>query len=466
MIYKQTAQKLCKNFRNRLFNCIFAVVYDSLLKGKMENNYSVSIRQGLLALSPLAVFLVSYLVLSLIIGDFYKMPLSVAFIIASIWGMLSTQKIPLRRRIDIFSGGAANRDVIYMVWIFVLAGAFAVLAQRTGATEATVDLTLNLLPANYLMPGLFLAACFVSMSVGTSVGTVVALTPVAVGIADEIGQSVPMFAAIVVGGAFFGDNLSFISDTTITATRSQGCDMRDKFKANIWLALPAALIIFALYVFMGENVSTEVAHADSNWILVVPYCVVILTALLGLNVLVVLILGIVCALVLGLALTDNSIVDMFGFMGTGVESVGNLIVVTLLASGLLGLIKHNGGILFVIERLSSHIRGKRGAQAVISVLVGIVNVCTANNTIAIITVGGLSKEISDKYGLDNRKTASLLDTCSCVVQSILPYGAQVLMAASLAGVSPLLIVPNLYYSFALGVMVALSIVFQFPRRHC
>ncbi|MDD6621817.1 MAG: Na+/H+ antiporter NhaC family protein [Bacteroidales bacterium] len=431
----------------------------------MANNYSVSMSRGLLALSPLAVFLVSYLVLSLIIGDFYKMPLSVAFIIASIWGVLSTPKMPLRRRIDIFSGGAANRDVIYMVWIFVLAGAFAVLAQRTGATQATVDLTLNLLPANYLMPGLFLAACFVSMSVGTSVGTVVALTPVAVGIADEIGQSVPMFAAIVVGGAFFGDNLSFISDTTITATRSQGCEMRDKFKTNIWLALPAALIIFVVYVFMGENVSTEVAHTDSNWILVVPYCVVILTALLGLNVLVVLILGIVCSLVLGLALTDNGIVDMFGFMGAGVESVGNLIVVTLLASGLLGLIKHNGGILFVIERLSSHIRGKRGAQAVISVLVGIVNVCTANNTIAIITVGGLSKEISDKYGLDNRKTASLLDTCSCVVQSILPYGAQVLMAASLAGVSPLLIVPNLYYPFALGAMVALSIVFQFPRRH-
>lgn len=430
-----------------------------------KENEGVSVAQGLLALSPLLVFLLMYLVLSVILGDFYKVPLSVAFIVASLWGVVTMRGVPLRRRIDIFSGGAANKDIIYMVWIFILAGAFAILAQKIGATEATVNLTLNVLPAGCLMPGLFMAACFISMAIGTSVGTVVALTPVAVGVAGEIGADVPLFVAIVVGGAFFGDNLSFISDTTITSTRSQGCNMSDKFKVNIWLTLPAALVILCVYALMGSDLQVSLNVPDANWILVVPYMLVIVTAIAGLNVLLVLLLGIVSSVFFGCMFTDVSLLDMLGFMGEGVDSVGNLIIVTLLASGMLGVIKHNGGIIFIIERLSSGIRGKRGAQAAISFLVGIVNVCTANNTIAIITVGGLAREISEKYGLDNRKTASLLDTCSCVVQCLLPYGAQVLMAASLASVSPVAIVPYLYYPFALGLMVALSILFQFPKRH-
>lgn len=425
----------------------------------------MSLFQGLKALSPLILFLFVYLVLSLLLNDFYKIPLSFAFIVSSLWGIFTMNGVSLRRRIDVFSGGAANKDVIYMVWIFILAGAFAILAQKTGATDATVNLTLNLLPANFLMPGLFLSACFISMAVGTSVGTVVALTPVAVGIATGVGESVPLFVSIIVGGAFFGDNLSFISDTTITSTRSQGCEMSDKFKVNIWLTLPAALVILVTYVCLGNSVAVPLEVPESNWVLVVPYLLVIVTAILGLNVLLVLLLGILASLLFGIMFTNISFFDMVGFIGEGVDSVGNLIIVTLLASGLLGVIKYNGGIVFLIERLSSGIKGKRGAQAAISVLVSIVNVCTANNTIAIITVGGLAKEISDKYGLDNRKTASLLDTCSCVVQCLLPYGAQVLMAASLAGISPLSIIPTLYYPFALGLMVVLSIVFQFPKRH-
>lgn len=431
----------------------------------MFENQNIRNGQGILALSPLFIFLIMYLLLSLIIGDFYKMPLSVSFIIASIWGIISTRSIPLRERIEKFSSGAANTEVIYMVWIFIMAGAFATLAQKIGATEATVNLTLELLPGYFLMSGLFLASCFVSMSVGTSVGTVVALTPVAVGIATETGQSIPLFTAIIVGGAFFGDNLSFISDTTIASTRSVNCEMSDKFKANIWLTLPAALFIFVIYMLIGKNVSAPMQSFASNWILVIPYFVVIVTAIMGLNVLLVLTMGITTSIVFGLIFTDYSIIDMFGFMGNGIDSVGNLIIVTLLASGLLGIIKYNGGISFILQKLSSKISGKRGAQTVISILVSIVNICTANNTIAILTVGGISKEISDKYNLDKRKTASLLDTCSCVTQSILPYGAQVLMAASLAGISPLLIIPHLYYPFALGFMVILSIIFQFPKRH-
>lgn len=429
----------------------------------MSHEEKISTLKGLMSLSPLFVFLAVYLFLSLFLGDFYKMPLSVAFIISAIWGITFTPKISLKNRIDVFSKGAANPDIIYMVWIFIMAGSFAVLAQKIGATEATVNLTLNVLPANFIMPGLFLAACFVSMAVGTSVGTVVALTPVAVGIAEELGGSVPMFAAIVVGGAFFGDNLSFISDTTITATRSQGCEMSDKFKVNIWLTIPAAIVIFFIYFVIGNDIILPIASQEANYILVIPYLIVIITAILGLNVLLVLFIGILTSIIFGLIFTNFDVISMFGFMGSGVESVGNLIVVTLLASGLLGLIKHNGGIDYILQTLSSKISGKRGAQAVISALVGIVNVCTANNTIAIITVGQISKDISEKYGLDKRKSASLLDTCSCVVQSVLPYGAQVLMAASLAGVSPLLIIPHLYYPFALGFVVILSIIFGFPK---
>lgn len=419
-----------------------------------------------MALSPLFAFLLIYLVLSVLIGDFYKVPLSVAFVAASVWGVLTTRGVPFRKRIDVFSDGAANTDVIYMVWIFILAGAFAVSAQKIGATEATVNFTLSVLPAGFLMPGLFLAACFVSMAIGTSVGTVVALTPVAVGIASEIGTDVPMFVAIIVGGAFFGDNLSFISDTTITSTRSQGCGMSDKFKVNIWLTLPAALTILALYVALGEGIDVPLERTGvSDWELMLPYILVIVTAIAGLNVLLVLALGIAATVVFGVLYADVPVMDMLDFMGKGIDSMGNLIVVTLLASGMLGLIKFNGGIRFLIERMSSGIKGKRGAQAAISGLVGIVNVCTANNTIAIITVGGLAREISEKYGLDARKTASLLDTCSCVTQCLLPYGAQVLMAASLASVPPVSIIPYLFYPFALGVTVALSVVFQFPKRH-
>lgn len=430
-----------------------------------KSRYKISTRTGLMALSPLFVFLAVYLVSSLIVGDFYKMPLSVAFIVAAAWGILTTGGASLKERIDIFSKGASNGDVIYMVWIFILAGAFALLAQKIGATEATVDFTLAALPSGFLMPGLFLASCFISMAIGTSVGTVVALTPVAVGIASETGADVPLFVAIVVGGAFFGDNLSFISDTTVASTRSQGCSMSDKFKVNIWLTVPAALLMLGVYSMIGWDMEVPIRTGEADWPLIMPYLLVILTAVMGINVLLVLSFGIVSAVFLGYFYADMPVMDMLGFMGDGIDSMGNLIVVTLLASGMLGIIRHNGGIHFLLERMSAGIKGKRGAQAAISGLVCIVNMCTANNTIAIITVGGLAREVSEKYGLDSRKTASLLDTCSCVMQSLLPYGAQVLMAASLASVSPVSLIPYLFYPFTLGLLVALSILFQFPKRH-
>lgn len=414
-------------------------------------------RKGLFSISPIIVFLTVYLVVSLIIGDFYKMPLSVAFLISSFWAAFTMRGVPLTQRIEAFSKEAGQSNVIYMVWIFILAGAFAAIARKTGAVDATVDLTLSLLPSYLIVPGLFFATCFVSMAIGTSVGTVVALTPLAVDMAEMTHGSVPFFVAIVLGGAFFGDNLSFISDTTIAATRTQGCGMRQKFKANFAICLPAALMALILYCFMSDhNASLHVAGDTPQW-LVIPYLVVIGCALAGLNVTIVLLLGILSTVVAGLVI-GMSMMDLCSTAGEGIDSVGSLIIITLLAAGLLGIIKRTGGIDFLLKVLSRNIGSSRGAQLSIVLLVGIVNFCTANNTVAILTVGSMAKKISDKYGIAAKKSASLLDTGSCVVQALIPYGAQTLMATSIAGISPVASWPYLFYPQALIICLGVSIL--------
>lgn len=418
--------------------------------------------RGLLAISPIAVFLLFYLVVSLIIGDFYKMPIAVALLIGSAWAVVITRGKPLAERVEIFSRDAGSSNVMYMIWIFILAGAFAALAREIGAVEATVDLALRFLPVEMLIPGLFAAACFISLAIGTSVGTVVALTPLAVELAQSESGNVPFFVAVVLGGAFFGDNLSFISDTTIAATRTQGCRMRDKFRANLWIALPAALAALVLYVILGVQLPDMAALADTNPLLVIPYLLIIVLALAGLNVTVVLAIGIVAAIILGLCM-GHDLISLFGFMGEGIDSVGSLIIITLLAAGMLGLIKAAGGIDYILQLLTRRIRGPRGAQAGIALVIGIVNLCTANNTVAIITVGSLASSLSRRFGVDPRKAASLLDTSSCIVQSLIPYGAQTLLATSLASISPVAPWPYLYYPWALIVMLLLSILFRFPR---
>lgn len=418
-----------------------------------------------MALSPIALFLVLYLATSIAVGDFYRMPVSIAFIVAVIWALATTTGRSLAQRIDIFSQGAARPDILYMIWIFIMAGAFASLAKSVGAIDATVAITLQVLPAQLIIPGLFIAACFISLSIGTSVGTVVALTPFAMQMAASLGVNEALFVATVLGGSFFGDNLSFISDTTIAATRSQGCQMSDKFRVNLYIALPAALIALVIYVVFGQLDTAPASVESQDYWLIIPYLIVIVTAVAGVNVLVVLALGIAASIVIALVRTGFGLVDMCGFMGEGILGMGDLIIVTLLASGLLSLIKHNGGIDFIIQWLTRRIHGTRGAQACVALLVGVVNLCTANNTIAIITVGELSRKITERFGLDPRKVASVLDTCSCIVQSIIPYGAQALMAAGLSHLSPVAFLPYLYYTFALAVMVALSIIFRFPESH-
>lgn len=418
----------------------------------------------MLALSPFIIFMVVYLIGSLIAGDFYELPLTVAFLIASAYAIGITKKIKLRERINIFSRGAGDENIMLMIWIFVLAGAFATTASKMGAIDATVNLTLRLLPASMLLPGLFLAACFISLSIGTSVGTVVALTPVAVGIAEQTGSSLAMIVALVVGGAFFGDNLSFISDTTIVATQTQGCKMNDKFKANIWLAAPAAIIVLVAYIIIGQGMEVPAYLPEVEWYKVIPYVAVLVMAIVGVNVLIVLFIGILLAGIIGIAAGSFDAIGWMGAMGNGIMGMSELIIVTLLAGGMLALIRYNGGIEYLIRALTIRIRGKRGAKFTIALLVILADMCTANNTIALVTVGPMAKEIADKYGIDKRISASLLDTFSCFTQGFLPYGAQLLMAAGLAHITPFEITAYLYYPMALGLIAMLGIIFDYPRK--
>ena len=411
------------------------------------------------------VFMVVYLVGSILAGDFYKVPLTVAFLTASAYAVCITPKLKLKERVALFSRGAGDENLMLMVWIFILAGAFAKAAGAMGAIDATVALTLRMLPDSMLLPGLFLAACFISLSIGTSVGTVVALTPVAVGIAEQTGSTLPLIVAIVVGGSFFGDNLSFISDTTIVATQTQGVRMSDKFKANFYLAGPAALIALVIYIILGQGVHAPSDVAWPEWYKVLPYVAVLVLAIAGMNVLLVLLIGVLLAGIIGMACGSFDLMGWMGAMGEGIMGMSELIIVTLLAGGMLALIRHNGGIDYLIRVLTHRISGKRGAKFTIALLVILADLCTANNTIALITVGPVARDIADRYGVDRRMSASLLDTFSCFAQGLIPYGAQLLMAAGLAAISPFDIMGYLYDPILLGVIAVLGILLRFPRKY-
>lgn len=421
---------------------------------------------GVKAISPLLVFILFYLATSIIVGDFYKIPIIVGFLVSCVYGVIISTGRPLSKRINTFSQGAGSQQIMQMIWIFVFAGAFASSAKSIGCIDATVNLTLYFLPANMLLAGLFLAACFVSLSVGTSVGTIVTLVPIAAGVAQQTGCSQEMIVAVVVGGAFFGDNLSFISDTTIVATSSQDCRLSDKFKANILIVLPAAIAILILYIIMGADIKSQATLHEIEPVKVLPYLVVLFAALAGLNVMVVLGTGIALTGIIGLLNGDCDVFGWFASLNTGVISMGELIIVTMLAGGMLALIKENGGIDFIIHTLIKGIKSKRGAELAIVTLVGIVDMCTANNTVAILTVGGITKRVSERYGIDPRRAASLLDTASCCVQGMIPYGAQILMAAGLGAVAPMGILAYLYYPYCLLAMLVLAIIFRYPRRYC
>lgn len=417
------------------------------------------------ALVPLFIFLGIYLITSLIVKDFYKVPITVAFVISSVVAIGMTRGEKLSERVSRFSAGASDPNIMLMLWIFILAGSFAQSAKAMGAIDATVNLALQILPDNLLLGGIFIAACFISLSVGTSVGTIVALTPVAVGIADKTGVELPFMVAIVVGGAFFGDNLSFISDTTIAATKTQECQMKDKFKVNSMIVLPAALFVLIFYIIEGWHIQVPAHLAPIEWIKVIPYLVVLGTAIAGMNVMLVLLLGIGITGGIGLCNSSFDIFGYFGAMGNGLTGMGELIVITLLAGGMLEMIRYNGGIAYIIERLTRRVNSKRLAELCIAGLVCLANLCTANNTIAIITTGPIARNIAGRFGVDKRKSASILDTFSCFVQGIIPYGAQMLIAAELAGISPLSIIRYLYYPILIGICGLLAILLRYPRHY-
>ena len=415
--------------------------------------------RGLVAISPLAVFLLVYLVSSLVAGDFYKVPVSAAFLLAGVYGV-AVARGPIPERLAAFSRGAGHPNVLLMIWIFLLAGAFAQTARSIGAVDATVALMLSAVPPRWLLAGLFVTACFISMAMGTSVGTIVALVPIGTGIAAQCGIPAPYMAAVVVGGSFFGDNLSFISDTTIASTRAAGCEMRDKFRANLRIVLPAFLAVTVIYFIRGGRVEEAPFTTTAAWYCALPYLLIIVLALCGLNVTLVLSAGIAAAALIGFLSGSLDWTGWLGAVGEGVAGMSDLIIVTLLAGGLLELIRSGGGLDLIINALSRGIRGKRGAEAAIAGIVSLANLCTANNTVAIITTGGIAHDISQRFGVPPKKTASLLDTFSCLVQGLIPYGAQLLMASGLAAISPAAIIPYLYYPFLMGLCAVVSIVFD------
>ncbi|MBO7417431.1 MAG: Na+/H+ antiporter NhaC family protein [Bacteroidaceae bacterium] len=419
---------------------------------------------GWLALSPMAVFLCMYLVASLILNDFYKIPITVAFLFSSCYAVAITRGLPMEDRISVFSKGASEKSILLMVWIFILAGAFAQGAKQMGAIDSIVNLTLTILPGNLILAGIFLASCFISLSIGTSVGTIAALVPVASGLAAKTGIDLSYMTAVVVGGSFFGDNLSFISDTTIAATQTQDCLMRDKFRVNIQIILPAALISLVLYIIQGMALDVTPEIGEVKWLQVIPYLLVLGLALFGVNVMQVLLIGLAATGIVG-TLTGTAFFDWFAAMGEGILGMSELIIVTLLAGGMLEMIRFNGGIAFIIKKMTKHIKGKRGAEMSIGALVGLADLCTANNTIAIITTAPIARQISQQFGLDKRKVASILDTFSCMVQGIIPYGAQMLIASGLAGISPVSITGSLFYPFCMGCCAILAILLRLPRKY-
>ena len=435
----------------------------------------MSNKKGLLALSPLFLLIVLIVAFTVYSVDAShkdtNLSLTVAFMISSIYAIAISGGMPIKSRVDTYSKGAGANNLMLMLWIYVLAGSFAASAKAMGAVDATVNLALSILPASMILPGLFLAACFISVSIGTSVGTVVALVPIAAGLAHSMDVNIGMMTAIIVGGAYFGDNLSFISDTTVVATQTQNCKMSDKFRVNSLIVVPAAVIVLTIYAVMGIGLQAPTDIPEVEYIKVLPYLVVLVTAVAGMNVMAVLTMGTLLCGVIGVScqlLGAAGGYDLFGWfsaMGNGIIGMGELVIIAMMAGGMLEIIRENGGINYIIDKITAHVSNKRGAELSIAALVSMVNVCTANNTVAILTVGNIAKKIGDKFGVDNRKAASILDTFSCTVQGLIPYGVQMLLAAGLAKLSPMDILPYLYYPLAIGIAALFSILFRYPKRY-
>lgn len=421
-------------------------------------------RHGLLAISPMILLLVLFVGLGLLAGDFYRLSMLVVFIIVSAYAICITRDKKFGERIEIFSRGAGNVSLLRMLWIFIMAGAFAESARQMGAIHAMVNLTLSFLPEQMVLVGLFAASCLVSIGIGTSVGTIVAITPFAAALADATGISTALVVATVVGGSLFGDNLSFISDTTVVATETQQIPMKDKFLTNFRIACPVALITAVIYIIMGMHTQfTPLTLGAVSWLQVLPYLYVLMAALSGMNVLIVLFTANLLTGLIGISTGAYDVWEWMQVMTTGIAGMGELILISMIAGGLQELIRHNGGIDYILHHIDRRIRGPRGAELSIAALVCIVDCCTANNTIAILSTGEIARRIADRYGVSRQRTASILDTYSCCVQGALPYGAQLLMAAGIASINPMQIIPYLYYPALLFIGATIYILMTKSR---
>lgn len=425
----------------------------------------ITTRPRFISLFPLIFFFLLYIATWCFTGDLSKLPVSVAFLLTTIVAIFTFTGRSMAQRVEIFCKGAANDTIILMVLIFILAGAFAGTARAMGAVDASVGMTLSLLPSNLIVASIFVAACFVSMAMGTSTGTIAALAPIAIGLAHQTGLNLPLILGVVIGGAMFGDSLSFISDTTIVATRTQGCELKDKFKVNVRILFPITILVLLLYVYIGRETKTTIELHDIEWLKVIPYCVVMAAAILGVNVIVVLIIGILLSGGIGLATGSFSVWEWAdAAQHSIVYDMGELIIVSLMAGGLFEIIRENGGIDWLINKLTANLKSKRQAEFRVAALVSLTDFCTANNTVALIIAGPIAKNIGDKFGIDSRRMASLLDTFSCAVQGLLPYGAQLLIASKLAGVTPVSILPYSYYPILMGIASVVAIIIQRPKK--
>ncbi|EOU2126719.1 Na+/H+ antiporter NhaC family protein [Clostridium perfringens] len=411
------------------------------------------------ALLPLIIFVSIYLGTSLVMKDFYSVSVLVPGIIAVLFGIFTNRKRGLEKNIEIFCKGAGNSNIILMCLIFILAGAFAEVAKNMGAVESTVNLGLTILPKNILVAGIFIISSFIAISLGTSMGTIAAIVPIAMGISDKTNIALPLIVGAVVGGAMFGDNLSMISDTTIAATKTQGCEMKDKFKINFKVILPAAILVIVIYTFLGSGANTSVGQYDYNFIKIIPYLGILIAALMGANVIAILSGGIVLAGAIGFFTGSLDLKTFFTSISTGIGGMSELILISIIIGGIVEIIKENGGIDYVLNLVTKRINGKKGAEFGIGLLVSLVDACTANNTIAIVTVGPLAKDISDEYNLDSKRIAGILDMFSCAVQGIIPYGAQLMSAAALTGLSSFEIMKFLFYPYLMGISTIAFIAF-------
>lgn len=414
-----------------------------------------------IALLPIGVFLIIFLGAGIVFKDFYAMPAIVAFLIALFVAFLQNKELSFNKKIEVIAKGVSEENIITMSLIFLCAGGFSGAVTAAGGVDSTVNLGLSLIPAHFAVAGLFLIGCFISVSMGTSMGTIAALAPIAVGISEKTGFALSICIGAVVCGAMFGDNLSMISDTTIAAVKTQGCEMKDKFKANFFIVLPAAIITVLIFWFATRNMNFHLEEnlSYSLWE-VLPYMVVLLGALIGINVFVVLISGIVISLIVGVSMGHIALSEMFQVVGNGVTSMYDITVISIIVACIVSLVKEHGGIQFILNLIKSKINGRRGAEFGIALLALFVDACTANNTVAIVMTGPIAKEISEEFDVDPRRSASLLDMFTSVGQGIIPYGAQLLSAATLTGLTPLQIIPNLYYPLLMGVCGVLAIIFR------